>query len=578
MTRAIAVAPAALTLALTLAARETWAQPAGEKREDARDAPAAGSLGAIPEPVLEGFEDVVREQLVESRGAVEQMLADGSQRADAYEALGTLCLLYLRYELMDSAEPCLRLIRTHQPRDFRWPYYQTILYVRDGELDEARASVEAALALRPDDVPALLRAGDLYLRREETEQAASAFAAALERDPASSAARFGLGRIAAASGDDRAAAAHFEAALAGQPEGSVVHYHLGMAYRALGDLERARTELAMNRQQAIAFRDPLRSSLDALSVSQRALFIRGVDARGRGRPDLAIDLFEQVLAADPDHAEAHYNIARALIEVDRASDAEAHLRRAIEIRPDFADAQFNLAVLLGRRGAADEAARHLERAAELDPEDLPTRVLWARLLAQRGESERAIVELERVLALDAAAPGARPALVAIEADFARQLARRGDFAAAAERFVRLVDLSPDDAEAHLGRGMTLVLAGSYQRAREALEASAGRFPDQAPLADLLARLLATCPEGAVRDGRRAVAIAEQVVEIAPTVDHTETLAMALAEAGRWDEAVAAQRRALSLEKANGQANSDRRLRRLAFYERREPVRAPWLGR
>ena len=126
--------------------------------------------------------------------------------------------------------------------------------------------------------------------------------------------------------------------------------------------------------------------------------------------------------------------------------------------------------------------------------------------------------------------------------------------------------------------MTLVLGGSYQRAREALEASTDRFPDQAALRDLLARLLATCPEGAVRDGRRAVTLAEQVVEIAPTVDHTETLAMALAEAGRWDEAVAAQRRALSLEKANAGTNSDRRLRRLALYERREPVRAPWLAR
>jgi tetratricopeptide (TPR) repeat protein len=302
-----------------------------------------------------------------------------------------------------------------------------------------------------------------------------------------------------------------------------------------------------------------------------------VDARRRGRPDLAIGIFEQILESDPDYAEAHYNLARALIEVDRLPAAEAHLRRAIEIRPDFADAQFNLAVTLGRRGATDEAAEHLERAAELDPEDFPTRVLWARLLAQRGQSERAIAELERVMALDAATPGARAALVAIEADFARELARRGDFAPAAERFVRLVELSPDDPQAHLGRGMTLVLAGSYRSAREALEASLERLPNHPALADLLARLLATCPDAGVRDGARAVVLAQRVVATEPGLDHQETLAMALAEAGRWEEAVALQRRVLAEEEASTGATSVRRERRLALYERREPVRAPWLG-
>ena len=127
-------------------------------------------LGAIPVPTLDDFEAAVRDQLEASRTAVEQMLADGSRRSDAVEALGNLCLLYLRYELMEAAEPCLRQMRGLEPTDFRWPYYQTILYVRDGDLKEARASVEAALALRPGDVPALLRAGDLYLRASDMEK------------------------------------------------------------------------------------------------------------------------------------------------------------------------------------------------------------------------------------------------------------------------------------------------------------------------------------------------------------------------------------------------------------------------
>ncbi|HVR29983.1 MAG TPA: tetratricopeptide repeat protein [Thermoanaerobaculia bacterium] len=634
-----------IALLLACASPAAWGQPqdpASPPTTAPASAAAVADLGAIPVPVLDDFEPAVREQLEESRLAVERMQADGSRRADVTEALGELCLVYLRYELMAAAEPCLRQVRALQPVDFRWPYYQTILYVRDGDLVEARASVDAALALRPGDVPALLRSGDLHLREQELDEAERAFTAALEREPSSSAARFGLGRIVAARGDPAAAAGHFEAALAGQPAGSLVHYHVGMAYRALGELERARAELAKNRQQPILFPDPLAARLDALSVSQRALLFRGVEARRRGRPELAVGAFEELLVSDPDNADARYNLARALIDLGRLADAERHLRRSIEVRPDFFDAHFNLAVILGRREDGDGAVRHLTRAVEIDPDHLPTRVLWARLVAQQGRRAEAIAELEQVLSIDAATPGARLALGAIEADLgnleaakrhlravaeqaagadrersqahlllarldprgtprqqvlahlrsavdldpggaparaalAEELARGGDLAPAADEFGRLVELSPEDAGAHLGRGMTLVLAGRYGRARESLEASVGRLPDHPALGDLLARLLATCPDPAVRDGERAIVLAERVVEVDPTVDHLETLAMALAEAGRWEEAAVWQRRALAQEEASSGSTSERRRHRLTLYEQRQPVRAPWIG-
>jgi tetratricopeptide (TPR) repeat protein len=602
--------------------------------------PSAIDLGAIPVPVLDDFEAVVRDQLVASRLSVEKMIADRARHSDLTEALGELCLLYLRYELMGAAEPCLRQMAAQEPTDFRWPYYQTILYVREGDLGEARSSVEAALALRPGDVPALLRAGDLYVREGALDDAERVYASALERDPSSSAARFGMGSVLAARGDPRAAAELFEAALPGQPEGTVVHYHLGLAYRSLGDLDRARAELAKSKQVAIAFPDPLAARLDALSVSHRALLFRGVDARLRGEPEQAAAIFEEILASDPENAEAHYNLARAQVELGALAEAEGHLRRALEIRPDFFDAHFNLAVMLGRRGDDEGAAQHLARAVEIDPDDLPTRVLWARALAQEGKREQAVRELERVLSVDPAVPGARLALGAIEADLghleaatrhlrlaseqasdaerseahlrlamldprvmphaeilahlraavalapadpraraalAEQLARSGDYAEAANTFAALVELAPDDPRSHLGRGMTLVLAGSYRPAREALEASLLRLPDHPALTDLLARLLATCPDPEVRNGERAVTLAERVVEIEPNLDHEETLAMALAEAGRFEEAIDRQQRVLAEEQARNGASSERRRQRLALYVGHQAVRAPWLG-
>ncbi len=68
----------------------------------------------------------------------------------------------------------------------------------------------------------------------------------------------------------------------------------------------------------------------------------------------------------------------------------------------------------------------------------------------------------------------------------------------------------------------------------------------------------------MRDGGRAVELAQSVVDEHPALNHLETLAMALAEAGRFDDAVTWQQRALEAERQAAGGNSPQRLDRLAL--------------
>ncbi|HEX2464497.1 MAG TPA: hypothetical protein VHR17_07715 [Thermoanaerobaculia bacterium] len=118
-----------------------------------------------------------------------------------------------------------------------------------------------------------------------------------------------------------------------------------------------------------------------------------------------------------------------------------------------------------------------------------------------------------------------------------------------------------------------VQAGRSDVARERLEEGVERLPDERHLSNSLARLLATASEPAVRDGARALEIARRLYTVDPSPDVTETLAMALAESGDYEQAISVQRGLIAQVKNAGQTGHLPRLEaNLQRYERNQPVR------
>ena len=527
-------------------------------------------IDAVPEPGLDHLDPEVRRQIEEDRTAVGSALAAATDEAQAQlaaNAFADLCLRYLHYELYGAASACLGQLRTLAPGDFQWAYYELLLHDATGDLERARGSAGAVLDLRPKDTPTLIRAGDLLLAEGELDAAEAAYGRAASGRPESAAARFGLGRVALDRGDAARAVRILEALAATQPEGSIVRHQLGMALRAAGDPDRARAELSRNRQVPVAMADPLRDRLQLLGIKEEAVFDRAVTAARSGDHIKAIELYEQLLAASDRDADVHFNLARSLIETGDHSRAESHLRRALEVRPDHGAAHFNLALLLGRAGRDIEATAHLERAADIDPENLPWRLARARARADAGNTAGAIAELEEIADLDPGLIEGRRALAAL-------LVGAGAPERAAVQLEALVALTPDDLAARFNLGLMQFQAGQYVDCLLTLEAALERFPGDVAVRHLLARLLATSPVPEALDGARAVELAQAVVSEQPALDHLETLAMALAAAGRFEDAVSRQEEALELERRSTGVNSGERRQRLAMYRARQPLKAP----
>ncbi|MEE8523843.1 MAG: tetratricopeptide repeat protein, partial [Thermoanaerobaculia bacterium] len=229
------------------------------------------------------------------------------------------------------------------------------------------------------------------------------------------------------------------------------------------------------------------------------------------------------------------------------------------------EVQIRLATILEKDGDIEGALARFRAASELEltPQERP-RVHYglASLSRQREQYNEAVKHYQRALEAD-------PELVPALADLASLLAQLGRMREAAAYYGLWVGLKPRILPPRLAEATALILSDQHQRARTRLEAALDLDPSSIQIQDVLARHLAACPDREVRDGAKAVELATAVFEELPTPQSVETLAMAYAEAGNFEEAVKWQQELLAkiAEEEDVPPEMTERLRKnLALYE------------
>ena len=156
---------------------------------------------------------------------------------------------------------------------------------------------------------------------------------------------------------------------------------------------------------------------------------------------------------------------------------------------------------------------------------------------------------------------------------ARLLARNGHWPEAAENFSEIVGNSPSDFEAQLGLSGALAQLGRAAESVEHLETALQYAPDSTEVLNNLAWMLATSSDASLRDGKRAVELAERACELShyKKTIYVGTLAAAYAEAGRFDDAIVTAQKACALaEKAEDQTLLQKNQQLLELYRAHKP--------
>ena len=287
-----------------------------------------------------------------------------------------------------------------------------------------------------------------------------------------------------------------------------------------------------------------------------------IEAR-EGLFDQAVAVYSEVLTRNPESTPALLKRAAARMSQDREDLAISDLKQLLEIEPEHSEARLRLARALEGTGDADAARAQYEAALELElpiGEKALTHYHLGELARKTGDPEGAIARYQSAIDLD-------PQLVDARFQLATTLGRLRRFEDSAARYRELIELEPQHTQARLGEATALSLAGRFADAYDRLNSGLMAIPGSLELTHTLARLLASSPDRDLRDGERAVELAEEAVAAAPSLVHAETLAMALAEAGRFEDAATLQRGLIEQAEAKGENRALPRLRRhLLLYQ------------
>jgi len=501
-----------------------------------REETTRSSLKEVVLPDLSNASPQVQSQIRERYGMLTATIQQpGTPTADLVDAYGGMGKLFLAAEYFDAAEVSFRHAQILAPADMRWPYYLAQVSRFKNELAKAADRFEEALRLKPDDVPTLAWLGEVRLAENKPEQAEPLFARARALQPGSSVPWYGLGRVALAAQDFDRAAAELEQALALDPAASRIHYPLALAYRGRGDRAKAEAQLKLRGDVEPKPADALMAEVSGLLRNESAYEARAAEALDKRQWPQAVVNLKQAIAAAPNNAFTRLNLGTALYLSGDVRGAREQYEAAIRLSPQLPKAHYGLGVLMAVDGHDREAIQHFSAAVRAEPAYVEARMQLADALRRSGSVKESLPHYDEI-----------------------------------------IRTNPGISQAVFGRAMALVRLDRHREARDELNRGMTSYPDQAGFAHALARLLAASPDESVRDGSRAMALVQRLLQQQHTLALAETMAMTRAELGEFDEAVRSQQEAIAMARQTGREDVAGRLREnLARYEQHQPCRTPW---
>lgn len=292
---------------------------------------------------------------------------------------------------------------------------------------------------------------------------------------------------------------------------------------------------------------------------------RGLYHLLKEQPKEAIEDLKQAIKIDPENSPTYEALGMAYFIDENLDEALAAFDKAVELTPDSSTAYLQRARVYIVRNDLPKAIENLDKALELNPEALAVLLLRARVHAQAGDMERAMADVDKaantragklpamqlkaeILAADDKLDEAIKQmeelieLVPTNAELTMQLGlfyvANEQPRKAIEKFTAVLEANADNWRALRSRGDAYLSVAQQAAAIKDYEAAIKVQPEEEGLLNNLAWVLCTSPDDKLRNGKRALELAEKAAQVS---DYKKgfilsTLAAAYAETGDFEKA------------------------------------------
>jgi tetratricopeptide (TPR) repeat protein len=268
------------------------------------------------------------------------------------------------------------------------------------------------------------------------------------------------------------------------------------------------------------------------------------------------------------------------VENSTASNRAVNLPEFVNIKPDQMESIdvpasdlyriIDNALALQQNGENAAALAEWKKALAIDPTDARANNGIAIALSVSGDSDQAITYLRKATQIS-------PDFFEAYYNLGLELAKKNRVNEAIDAWLNTVRIRPNFAAGHENLGYAFYLQGKFADSLTHLRLALDADPDRVSDLNLAASLLATCPDGSVRNGKDAVALADHAQTLTHAQDPAilDTLSAAYAETGRFPQAMEVERHAIAVATQQGKTSLTATLEaHLSRYQSNKPLREP----
>jgi tetratricopeptide (TPR) repeat protein len=288
-----------------------------------------------------------------------------------------------------------------------------------------------------------------------------------------------------------------------------------------------------------------------------------------------IAIHEHSLSVTKDNYVLLDSYGLALLKEGRIQEAIEQFDKSLSIEPDLSGTRAKrlfayqaLARNFVLEEEYEEAVKYYNRVLEIETNQPEIYNELAHTFSLQRKYEQAIVNYRKALKIE-------PDNAVSHANLAEIYNKQGNLEKAVEHYVTLLQTKPDFAVAHGQLGYIFAQQNKMEQAIKHYQEAIRIKPDWLELMNNLAWILATCNDNDLRDGNKALKLAQKACELTDYQNYgfLDTLAAAYAETEDYTKAVETAQKALELVKSEGHEEPAKEIQsHLHLYKENQPYR------